>query len=375
MTRLLYVVNIPRFFVTHRLPLARAARARGYDVHIATSAYDTEHVEIIKREGLPFHPLPLSQHGTNLAQELVAFQALYRLYRSLKPDIVHHVTIKPVIYGGLAARMAGIPAVVFALAGLGYVFVASGTKARLIRAAASLALRPALSHPNSRLIFQNPDDRQMFVQSHLIASERTILIKGSGVDTTRFTPQPEPDGIPVALFAGRMLWKKGVGDFVEAAKRLRSAGVPTRFVVVGYPEPSSPEAVPMSQLDDWQREGLIEWWGKRTDMPDVFAQSHVVCLPSTYGEGVPMVLIEAAACGRAIVTTDTPGCREITHDGENGLLVPGGDTEALAQAIRCLAEDPARRRQMGERGRALVEAEFSLDRVLSETFAVYDGLL
>ena len=373
--RLLYFVNIPRFFVTHRMPLAIAARDAGYEVHVATSAADRDNVDIIRAAGFPFHPLPLSQHGMNLLAEARTALAVYQLYRHLKPDLVHHVTIKAVIYGGLAARLARVPAAVFAITGLGYLYGEGGLKASLARTIANPAFRLALGHSNARLIFQNPDDRDLFVRNRLIRADKTLVIKGSGVDMDIFNPQPEPDGTPVVLFAGRLLWKKGIGLFVDAAQRLKSRGVAARFVVVGYPEPSSPAAVPSGQLEAWANGGLVEWWGKRDDMPDVYAASNIVCLPSSYGEGVPKVLIEAAACGRAIVTTDTPGCREIARPGQNGLLVPKDDPDALADAIQKLVEDSSLRAAMGARGRQVAVGEFSQEQVFRDTFAVYDQLL
>jgi len=373
--RLLYLVNIPRFFVTHRLPLARAAREAGYEVHVATADDDKANIDCIRAAGFPFHPLPLSQHGMKPWQEAWTIQKIYGLYRDLRPDLVHMVTIKAVIYGGIAARVAGVPAVVYAITGLGYLYSEPGLKAALARAVANPAFRLALGHPNGRLIFQNPDDRAQFIRGGLIRADRTLVIKGSGVDMTAFHPEPEADGTPVVLFAGRLLWKKGLGAFVDAAERLKAQGVKARFIVVGYPEPSSPAAVPQSQLESWARSGLVEWWGKRDDMPAVFAASHIVCLPSSYGEGVPKVLIEAAACGRAIVSTDTPGCREIARHGENGLLVPKDDPAALANAIQRLIEDPTLRRKLGARGRQIAEREFSQEQVFRETFAVYRELL
>lgn len=379
MTRLLYVVNIPRFFVSHRLPLALAARQAGYDVHVATAGSDAatsdadqSNVARIQAADLPYHPLPLAQHGTNPLTELGTLRAILRLYRALRPDLVHHVSIKPVIYGGIAARLARVPGVVGAVSGTGYLFTSSDVKARLLRPLVKPAYRLALGYAPTRLIFQNPDDRDLFVRLGLVDAARAVLIRGSGVDTDVFTPAPETDGEPVVLFAGRLLWKKGIGAFVETARRLGDAA---RFVVVGYAEPSSPDAVPLDRLTAWQDEGLIEYWGRRDDMPDVFAAAHVVCLPSTYGEGVPKVLIEAAACGRAIVTTDTPGCREIVHHGENGLLVPPDNLDALAEAVRQLAADADRRRRMGARGREIALAGYALRQVVAETFAVYEELL
>ncbi|MAS35989.1 MAG: glycosyltransferase family 1 protein [Anaerolineaceae bacterium] len=372
MTRLLYFVNIPRFFVTHRLPLALAAQQAGYDVHVATSAYDEANIAHIEAAGLPFHPLPLRQHSTAPHYEWEAGRAVYDLYSRLKPDIVHQVSIKAILYGGLAARLSHVPAVVNAVSGLGYVFIAQGPKVALIRTGSKQVYRVVLAHPNSRTIFQNPDDRDFFIHNGLIDPQRTVLIKGSGVDMDVFYPQPEPDGLPVVLFAGRLLWQKGVGEFVEVAQRLKGKA---RFVIVGFGEAGNPASVPPEKLAAWHDSGVIEAWGYRSDMPAVYAQSQIVCLPSSYGEGIPKALIEAAACGRAIVTTDSPGCREIVRHGQNGLLVPVHDTDALTRALQALIDDPARRQTMGAAGRRMAEAEFSLPQVNAQTLAVYEALL
>ena len=375
MPRLLYLVNIPRFFVSHRLPLALAAREAGYEVIVATATGDAEHVARILDANLPFHPLSLSQHGTDLYTEMHTFRAIDRLYGLVQPDIVHQVTIKPILYGGIVARRRRVPAVVNAISGLGHLFVAAGAKAAVLRQGAKGAYRFALNHPNSCTIFQNPDDKALFVRNRLLPESRTLVIKGSGVDVHMFQPQPEPDGVPVVLFAGRLLWQKGLGEFVEAARQLRAAGVSARFVVVGYSEPSSPAAVPLEKLEAWQEEGVIEWWGRRDDMPAVFAQAHMVCLPSAYGEGVPKVLIEAAACGRPLVTTDSPGCREIARHEVNGLLIPVHDVTALAAALTRLIEVPDLRQRLGAAGREIAAEEFSQRQVNEVTLGLYDRLL
>jgi glycosyltransferase involved in cell wall biosynthesis len=265
-----------------------------------------------------------------------------------------------------------VPASVNAVSGLGYIFSGTGRKVRLLRAGITLAYRLILRHPNSRTIFQNPDDRDLFVNNGLIDPARAQVIKGSGVDMTVFSPQPETDDTPVILYAGRLLWQKGIGEFIEAARRLKGQA---RFVIAGISEAENPSAVPPSQLQEWHDSGLIEWLGQRSDMPTVFAQSHIVCLPSAYGEGVPKVLIEAAACGRAIVTTNSPGCREIALHNHNGLLVPVNDVDALCAALRDLINDPARRQQMGAAGRELAASEFSLEHVNQSTLAIYQTLL
>lgn len=371
--KLLYVVNIPRFFVSHRLPLALAAREAGFDVHVAASDDDRASLQQIAAQGLPFHPLPLSQHGINPLSELKTLNALRKIYVRLKPDLLHHISIKPVIYGGLAARMTGQQAVVHAMSGLGYVFVGAGVKAGLLRRFALPAFRFAVAGDATRMIFQNPDDRQFFVERRLVSPQNAVLIRGSGVDESRFRPQAEAvDGLPTVLFAGRLLWQKGIGEFVEVARRLQGRA---RFRVVGYEEASSPLNVPAAKLAAWQAEGLIEWAGRQDDMAAVYAASSIVCLPSTYGEGIPKVLIEAAACGRACITTDTPGCREIVRDGINGLLVPPADVDALTAAVRRLIENPAQRQQMGLRGREMVLSDFTIGRVVAETLRLYRSLL
>ena len=373
MNRIIYFVNIPRFFVSHRLPLALAARDAGYNVHVTTSSDDEVSIQRIVDAGLPFHPLPLSQHGTNPVNEWNTLRAVTRLYHQLQPDIVHHVSIKPVIYGGIAAQRARVRGVVGAVSGLGYVFTSDDTKARLLRLGVQPAYRFALRTPNTRMIFQNPDDRQRFLDMGIIDVPRTVLIRGSGVDTNVFTSHPATEtDLPLVIFAGRLLWKKGIQAFVDAAQGLQGRA---RFAIVGYPEASSPDAVPLNILEGWHRQGVIEFWGRRDDMPQVFAQSHIVCLPSTYGEGVPKVLIEAAACSRPIVTTDTAGCREIVEHEQNGILVAPDDQDALVAALERLIKDAPLRNAMGQKGRQLVQAEFSLEKVVSQTLQVYEELL
>jgi glycosyltransferase involved in cell wall biosynthesis len=371
--KLLYVVNIPRFFITHRLPLALAAQQAGFDVHVATSDHDTENVQHIIDSGLPFHPLPLSQHGTSPLTELRTINAIRKLYKELNPNLIHHVSIKPVIYGGIAAKLTGHKAVVSAMSGLGYVFIGTGLKPFILRQLVRPALKIALAGETTRMVFQNPDDRQLFIDRGLVNPSTGILIRGSGVDETYFSPQPEPeDGLPIVLFAGRLLWQKGVGEFAELARRLQGQA---RFVFVGYEETTSPVNVPTSQLEAWRDEGIIEWWGKRDDMPDVYAQANIVCLPSTYGEGVPKVLIEASSCERASVTTDTAGCREIIKHGVNGLLVPPHDLDALTSAVEHLIHHPEERQQMGKNGREIVLNDYTFKQVADETFTLYRVLL
>ncbi len=371
--RLLYVVNIPRFFVSHRLPLALAARDAGFDVRIATADIDAASQERISADRLPLHPVPISQHGMNPLREAHTLLALRRLYRRVRPDLLHHISIKPVIYGGIAARLAGDIPAIHAMSGLGYVFASDDPKARILARFSQPAFKLALAGKRSRMIFQNPNDQDVFVNRGLIERDKTCVIRGSGVDPTAFRPRAETEtDRPVVLFAGRLLWQKGLAQFVEAARRLKGSA---RFRVVGYEEKTSPSNVPSSQLQAWHDAGHIEWGGKRDDMPNVFAQCHIVCLPSTYGEGVPKVLVEAAASGRACVATNIPGCREIVRHQENGYLVPPNDVDALADALRRLINDARLRRQFGARGREIALASFTLSHVIKETLALYRAAL
>jgi glycosyltransferase involved in cell wall biosynthesis len=231
-----------------------------------------------------------------------------------------------------------------------------------------------LGAPHSRTIVQNPDDIGLLIKMG-VPEDRLRLIRGAGVDTEVFSPALESPPEPITvLFSARMLWDKGAGEFVEAARLLTEAGVKARFILVGAPDPGNPASIPEETLSAWRGENGVEWWGHRDDMRSVFHTAHIACLPS-YREGLPKVLLEAAACGLPIVATDTPGCREIVRDGDNGVLVPVQDAQALAVALRSLIDDGMLRAKMGRRAREIVLAEFSQEQVIAETLAVYHELI
>jgi glycosyltransferase involved in cell wall biosynthesis len=333
---LLFVDNDLGTFLWHRLALARAARDSGFEVHVATPA--SPETASLAKDGFVFHPIPLTRRGINPFREVLTVLALHNLYRKLKPALIHHLRLKPVLYGMLAARLAGRPAVANSLTGLGYVFAATGRTAATLRRIAQLGLRVALRHPNATVIFENPDDRRTFVDSELVSERRTVVVAGSGVDVDLFRGEPLGGGTPLVVLASRMLWDKGVGEFVEAARLIAARGVRARFALVGDTDGGNPTAIPREQLRKWHDEGVVEWWGWRRDIQTVLGQSHVVCLPSSYGEGIPRVLIEAASCGRPVVATDIPGCREIVRDGLNGFLVPvkdAGKVDPIVKTIFC----------------------------------------
>ena len=365
--KLLFLVTEDWYFVSHRLPIAMAAREAGYDVVVATRA--RHHVEIIQKAGIRVIPFELSRRVGNPLAELIN---LFLLYRREHPDIVHHVALKPVFFGALAGRLAGFPAQVNAVAGLGWLFISRSRLARWMSPVLRLILGRLLSTPRCRVIVQNPDDANLLKKAGVTESH-IRMIRGVGVDTSEFAPSPElPKPICVVL-AARILWDKGVGEFVEAARQLKQDGVEARFILVGNPDSDNPASIPEKTLHAWQKEEVVEWWGYREDMIAVFHAAHVVCLPS-YREGLPKVLLEAAACGRPIVATDVPGCREVVREGENGLLVPVRNAKALAEALSCLLKNPQLRGQMGRRSRAIVLKEFSSEKVIAQTLSLYKEL-
>lgn len=370
--KLLFFVTEDWYFCSHRLLLAIAAQKAGYEVVVVTRV--NQHGELIRSHGLKLIHIEISRRSRNPLKEIGVILRLLSVYREQKPDIVHHVALKPVLYGAIAARLAHVPAVVNALAGLGFLFVSKHWQARVLRSLIEAAFRLLLNCTNSRVILQNPDDMALLITRRVLAPGHALLIRGSGVDTTQFHSAPEANGLPLVVLASRMLWDKGVGEFVKAVRQLRGQGVAARFVLVGEGDPDNPASISYDQISQWQEEGIIEWWGRRDDMPQVFAESHIVCLPS-YREGLPKVLIEAAACARPIVATDVPGCREIVRDGENGFLVPARDVPALASAMRKLIENASLRNVMGERGRTMVEKEFSIEHVISQTLTLYNELV
>ncbi len=369
--RLLYVITEDWYFWSHRLPLARAARAAGWEVIIATAPGNLQrHIEA---EGFRSYPLRLRRKGRNPWGELLALLDLAALYRMARPDLVHHVAIKPVLYGSLAARLTGVPAIVNAVVGLGYVFLPGGWKQTALRTIVERIYWCCFLGERLTVIFQNPDDRTLFVRRGVVAAHKTVIIAGSGVDTQRFAPAPEPPGEPVILLASRLLWDKGIGELVDAMRLLKQRNIAGRLVLAGAPDPSNPASIPEAQVQQWQQEGILEWLGRRDDMPAVLAQAHIACLPS-YREGLPLALIEAASCARALVATDVPGCREIVQHGWNGLLVPARERVALADALQTLLCDAHLRHMMGQRGRTLVLERFSKEIVIAQTFAVYQAL-
>jgi glycosyltransferase involved in cell wall biosynthesis len=371
--RLMYVISEDWFFYSHFFERALAARDAGYDVVVMTR--ERTHGQKIRGAGIRLLPVNFSRRSINPVHEFLSLLRIYLAYRRERPDVLHHVASKPVLYGSLAALFFHHkPAIVNAPVGMGYVFSSPDRLAKLLRPCLRLGYRLLLNPRRSRVIFENPDDAAYFVQNGVVRPTDTVVIRGAGIDVTKFQPVNFPAGPPVVALVARMLRDKGVYEFVEAAHRLHEAGVAARFVLVGDPDLENPASVPSEQLRAWHGQKAVEWWGWRENMISTWHEVHIACLPSSYGEGLPKALLEAAACGLPIVTTDAVGCREVVRNGDNGLLVPMGDTQALAKALRILISDADLRRRMGRQSRVRAEREFSSEQVIRETLAVYRSL-
>ncbi len=369
--KIILAANTDWYLFNFRLSLARWLRTAGAEVVLVSP--NGKFVSDILADGFRWIEWNVGRKTTEPLHEFDAVRRLAAIYGREKPDLVHHFTIKPVLYGSLAARLANVPALVNSVTGLGFVFLNQSRKGAALRRVVLPLYRLAFSHRNLAVIFENPSDQQQFIDLKLISEEKTSVIQGVGVDVNRFLPLPEPSGMPIVLFPARMLLDKGLGTLIDAARILKETH-PVRVVLVGEPDPGNPATVDVDTLRAWQEAGLAEWWGFQAEMETVYAQAAVVTLPSL-GEGLPTVLIEAAACGRAIVATDVPGCREVVEDGVNGLLVPPNDPTALAQALARLLDDTELRKRMGAAGRRRVEAQFADRLIITQIAEVYLRLL
>jgi glycosyltransferase involved in cell wall biosynthesis len=365
--KILLIANTDWYLYNFRLALAETLRARGDQVVLVSP--EGSYVKKLKDLGFRWVGFPLKRRSLNPLSEIRTLFRLFRLYQREAPDLVHQFTIKCVIYGSFICHLLGIRRVVNSITGLGYVFTEGKGARPWLRRLINVFYRLILFR--TWVIFQNTTDEELFLKNRLVDSDRVALILGSGVDTNLFSPRPELDGPPLAILPARLLWAKGVGEFVQAARQLKTEGVIARFALVGDGDDGNPASVHADQLQAWVQEGVIEWWGWRENMTDVYAQASIVCLPSYYREGLPKTLIEAAACGRPIVTSNMPGCREVVRHGENGLLVPVRDSSALASALKQLILNSELRCAMGVRGREIAEKEFLMSSIISQTFKVY----
>ena len=355
--KLLFIVNIPDFFISHRLSLALLAKKKGFQVHVAS--IDNENFHKLITHGFICHKIHMNRGSLNLFHDLRTFISILRLLYKLRPDILHLLTSKSIIYGGLASRVIKIPKVFHAVTGLGSVFVDTNNLFKKILKKIVIYLYKFSINLNSITIFQNNENLELFVKKRIINRSQARLIYGSGVNTDAFFFSEESiNNNPIVLFSSRLLVEKGLETFVNAAKILKEK-VTVRMVVVGNVDNDNPSSITRSQISKWVELGLIEWKGYIENMPKLLSESSIVCLPSYYPEGIPKALIEAASSGRPIVTTDMPGCNEIVKNNQNGILIPIKSPVHLANAIIKLLDDAQLRSKYGKNGRKLVLEKFS----------------
>ena len=372
--RLLFLVTEDWYFWAHRLHLARAARDAGYEVVVATRAPSL--AGAITAEGFQLEPLSWQRRSINPLRLVLDLWSIVRLYRRLKPDIVHHVSLKPIVLGTAAARCVPATAVLNALTGRGYIFTARSLRARVLAPFISFLLRLLSRQPDTVLLLENEDDRRFVVDAIGIAADRTAVTQGSGVDMHRFAVLPMPTGEPVTIgCAARMVHLKGIADLVAASRILRHRKVAHRLLLAGGSDRENPNAIAEQTLRDWVRHHGVEWLGQISDVRELWRQCHIAALASLGGEGVPLSLVEAAACGRPLVATHVPGSRDIARADVNALLAPPGSPQLLADALERLIRDPALRNTFAVESRRIAESVFSLEHVLAATLALYDRLL
>jgi glycosyltransferase involved in cell wall biosynthesis len=373
--RLLYVVNEDWAFLLNRLPMARAAQRAGYEIHVATRVNDG--TRAIEAEGFTLHPIPLQRGGISPLSAVPAIIALRQITGRIKPDIAHHSGLQCCVFGSIAAFGRKFP-YVSALTGMGYVFTSATWRTRLLRTILKWLLPSLLNRPSDAVLVQNPDDRAALVNLG-ISEARVVLIPGSGVDTEALQPLPEPDGPITYGFAGRLLTDKGIRALVAAheivrAQGLQTEGLQTNLLIAGNPDPANPASVSLQEVNEWTKRAGVTWLGHVKDISSLWKRCHFAILPS-HREGLPGSLMEAAACGRAMIATDAPGCREIVIDNQTGLLVGIEDPPALARAIVKLATSPELRARYGKAARELVVSKLSAKIVGEQIVQLYDGLV
>ncbi|HEX5425729.1 MAG TPA: glycosyltransferase family 4 protein [Candidatus Acidoferrales bacterium] len=368
--KLVYLVTEDWYFISHRLPMAHAARDAGFEVHVATRV--TNHRQAIEREGFVLHALNWERGSLDPLHFIRMVASVRKLYRTVRPSIVHHVAIAPTIVGSLAA--IGLPfAKLNALAGLGFFFTSRELKARTMRRPLSILLPWLLRRKNTAVLVQNPDDSEA-LESAGVRPEQITIIPGSGVDTEKFQTLPEPPQPIVAAFVGRLLYDKGLETLISAYRQVQRRNASLHLLIAGEPDPANPASIPDTLLEEWKEIDGITFLGQVNDIGNVWRRAHIAVLPSRR-EGLPLSLLEAAACGRPLIATDVPGCREVARAGINALLVPPDNPHALAEAIAELAANAELRRRFGAASRHLAEAEFSSTHVAREITELYHRLL
>lgn len=373
MSKIIISANTDWYLYNFRLTLAKELREQGNDVILLSPPGNFK--DRLQAEGFQWIPFPLSRQGVNPFKEIWSVMKLVQIYKTIQPDLVHHHTIKCVIYGSLAARFANIPAIVNSITGRGFIFSSMKPLAVFLKPLIKLIYKFVFSFSKIRVIFENETDLFFFLENNLISKEQATLIPGVGVDTHRFHPVNEPNPDIIVLLATRMLWDKGVGVFVDAARLINSQEKKARFVLVGNIDEGNPASIEKRELENWQQEQVVEWWGFKDDMSSIYTIGTIFSFPTMYGEGIPTVLLEASACSLPLVATNIPGCRDVIKHGVNGFLIPPQDPQALAEAIEKLLADPGLRENMGKAGRKIILEKFSLEKIIEQTLHVYQRAL
>lgn len=365
------VANTDWYLYNFRLALAEFLQEEHYQVSLVSPNGD--YANQLHSQGMRWINWDVDRQSVSPWNEIISIMKFVKIIQREQPDLIHNHTVKPVIYGSLAARLTNVSRVVNTITGRGYLFIDNKISTRFLRLLVKMLYKYVVDNPSQITIYEHAADREYFHKQELLVSTRSYIIPGTGVDLNRFSESPEPDGTPVILYPGRILWDKGIDTLIRASQILKQKAS-VRVVLVGKPDPGNPSSIPERQVEDWVNQGIIEWWGWKEEMNEVYANCHVVVFPSL-GEGMPTVLLEAAACGRPIVTTDIPGCRDAILPGRSGLLVQPQDHQALAEALITLVNDKNMRQRMGITGRKFVAERFNLQKINAQILAVYQDYL
>jgi glycosyltransferase involved in cell wall biosynthesis len=372
--KIIILVNYLSFFLSHRLPIAEALLARGFKVFIGYGELRGADPKILEHKGFKVDLIPMQPAGFNLFKELKTLYYIWVFFKKVKPDIVHLITIKPYLYGGIISRLIGVRCLVSAVSGLGTLFVKNNFKSRFLRFLIYPLYKIAFNHTNQKVILQNKDDMKLLNNWGVISLSKVKLLNGSGVKLENFKNFVEPIGITTVCFAGRLLQDKGVYEYISAARLLKKRGIKAQFLLAGDLDANNPTGLSLKDLDKLKDDNYVKFIGYHSDIPSLYEKSHIICLPS-YREGFPKSLIEAAAAKRAVVTTDVPGCRDAIIPNKTGLLVPVKDFHKLADALQWLIENPEKRIAMGAAGRNLAEEEYSIEKIVTAHLNIYQELL
>lgn len=367
------MVNVDWFFYSHRLPIAQEALRKGYEVHIATTITQPMIKNSLIKKGLRFHEISFDRRGGFISL-IKTFLEILKLLSKLRPDILHLVTIQPILIGGIAARLTNINKVIYAISGLGHIFINQSFISLIRRKVVTLMYRIAIQSKHRVVIFQNNNDKKLLSKACCLSPTEIKLIPGSGVDLKKYHFTELPEGTPIILMASRLLISKGVREFIEAANIIKKNGIKVKFYLVGKIDLLNPLGIDLNSIKDWNSNQCIEYLGYRDDIHRIMQKCHLVVLPSYYPEGLPKVLCEAAACGRAIITTDEPGCREAIEENITGLLVPSRNSSKLAEAICKIINDKKKLAEMSVSARSRAEKFFSIESIVEKHIKIYNYL-